>query len=144
MTVTAVQGDWSDFHRRALERVVASARRASAAFAWGAPLTGNSGPALVEIEGHPVREAERPVRAAAARRDTGYFALLGLPIAEGRDFRATDDRDARAVAVVNQAFADRYFLAIARDRQEDSGCGGRTSPPIGHHRRRRATAAPAI
>src|SRR6185503_12748984 len=39
----------------------------------------------------------------------GYFALLGLAIAAGRDFRSTDNRTAPAVAVVNQALADRYF-----------------------------------
>ncbi|MDZ4796572.1 MAG: FtsX-like permease family protein [Bryobacteraceae bacterium] len=39
----------------------------------------------------------------------GYFKLLHLPIIEGRDIRASDDRKASAVAVVNKAFADRYF-----------------------------------
>jgi putative ABC transport system permease protein len=37
MSVTAVQGDWSDFHRRALERVSALPGVQYAAFAWGMP-----------------------------------------------------------------------------------------------------------
>jgi putative ABC transport system permease protein len=109
MTVTAVQGDWSDFHQRALERVSRVPGVQQAAFAWGTPLTGNDWPGLVEIEGHPVtKPSDRfalPLRAVTP----GYFTLLGLPIAVGRDFRSTDNRGAPAVAVVNQAFADRYF-----------------------------------
>jgi hypothetical protein len=45
-TVTAVKGDWLDFHRRALERVAALPGVERVAFAWGVPLTGNSWPAL--------------------------------------------------------------------------------------------------
>jgi putative ABC transport system permease protein len=109
MTVTAVQGDWSDFHRRALERVSHVPGVQQAAFVWGTPLTGNDWPALVEIEDHPVmKPGDRfalPLRAVT----TGYFALLGLPITDGRDVRSTDDNSSPAVAVVNQAFADRYF-----------------------------------
>jgi hypothetical protein len=37
MTVTAVQGDWSDFHQRALERVSRRPGVERAAFAWGTP-----------------------------------------------------------------------------------------------------------
>ncbi len=40
MTVTAVEGNWSDFHHRALEKVSAVPGVRSAAFAWGVPLTG--------------------------------------------------------------------------------------------------------
>jgi putative ABC transport system permease protein len=39
----------------------------------------------------------------------GYFALLDLPIVQGRDFRPSDDKKAPLVAIVNQAFVDRYF-----------------------------------
>ncbi len=35
--------------------------------------------------------------------------MLGLPLIEGRDFRSNDVDDAPPVAIVNQAFADRYF-----------------------------------
>jgi putative ABC transport system permease protein len=41
-----------------------------------------------------------------------YFKLMGVPILEGREFRSTDDRkgnDPPAVAIVNQAFVERYF-----------------------------------
>jgi len=109
-TVTTVQGGALDFHRRALERVAVIPGVRNAAFAWGVPLTGNNWPGAVELEGQPVasKPSERiavPVRSITS----GYFDLLGLAIAEGRDFRATDGRGAPTVAVVNQALAERYF-----------------------------------
>ncbi|MCU1235497.1 MAG: hypothetical protein JWP63_3464, partial [Candidatus Solibacter sp.] len=110
MTVTTVQGDALDFHRRALERVSAIPGVQGAAFAWGVPLTGNNWQGLVEIEGQPPasKPGERlsiPLRSVTP----GYFRLLGLGIPEGRDFRQTDGRNAPGAAVVNQALADRYF-----------------------------------
>ena len=109
-TVTAVQGDWAEFHTRALERVSALPGVQKAAFAWGVPLTGNDWPGRVEIEGQPAitRPSDRipiPIRSVTP----GYFDLLGQKISDGRDFRSTDTRGAPGVAVVNQALADRYF-----------------------------------
>ena len=110
MSVTAVQGDWSDFHRRALERVSALPGVQHAAFAWGVPLTGNNWPGTVEIEGQPAASKASDRIALPLRSVTpDYFKLLGLAISEGRDFRSTDTRKAPSVAVVNQALADRYF-----------------------------------
>jgi putative ABC transport system permease protein len=110
MSVTAVQGDWAGFHTRALERVSALPGVQKAAFAWGVPLTGNDWPGRVEIEGQPPAgsPAERipiPLRSVTP----GYFSLLGQSIADGRDIRSTDSRDAPRVAVVNRAFVDQYF-----------------------------------
>lgn len=109
MTVTAVQGDWLAFHRRALERVSRVSGVRSAAFAWGVPLTGTSWPGEFEIEGHPVISPADRVPLAIRSVTPGYFALLGMPIVEGRDFRPTDDGKAARVAVVNQTLAERYF-----------------------------------
>ncbi|HYP06301.1 MAG TPA: ABC transporter permease, partial [Bryobacteraceae bacterium] len=110
MSVTAVEGPWDHFHRRALERVSALPGVELAAFAWGVPLTVNNWPGLLEIEGQPApaKESDRiaiPLRSATE----GYFRLLRLPLLEGRDIRPSDDRNAPPVAVVNKEFADRYF-----------------------------------
>jgi putative ABC transport system permease protein len=114
MSVTAVQGDWSDFHRRALERVAALPGVQYAAFAWGVPLTGNNWPATLDIEGQPAasKESERislPLRSVTQ----DYFKLLGLAILQGREFRSTDARKAPSVAIVNQSLADRYFPHVS-------------------------------
>ena len=110
MNVTSVEGDWQDFHSRALERVSAIPGVEYAAFAWGVPLTGNNWPATIEIEGLPpaVKPSDRislPLRSVTP----DYFKLMGLPIVDGRDIRSTDAGKAPQVAVINQAFVDRYF-----------------------------------
>jgi len=110
MSVTAVQGKWMDFHRQALDRVARLPGVQHAAFAWGVPLTGNSWPATVQIEGQPVPDKESdqlllPLRAVTE----DYFNLMGLGISEGREFRSTDIGGAPGVAIVNQTLVDRYF-----------------------------------
>lgn len=127
MTVTAVQGNWSDFHHRALERVARVPGVQHAAFVWGTPLTGNDWPATIEIEGHPVTKPSdrfaQPLRSVTP----GYFALLGMALVDGRDLRDTDKSDAPRVAVVNQAFASRYF-ADARAIGKHFWLGSRDQP----------------
>jgi putative ABC transport system permease protein len=81
-----------------------------AAFAWGVPLTGNNWPIPTEIEGQPVatKASDRvslPFRAVTP----DFFQLMGFKLIEGRGFRSTDTGDHPYVAVVNQAFAGRYF-----------------------------------
>ena len=112
MSVTDVQSysTWATFHRQALERVAKIPGVQYAAFAWGVPLTGNNWPATMEIEGQPpaVKESDKtalPMRAATP----DYFKLMGIDFLDGRGFRATDDDKAPKVAIVNQAFSDRYF-----------------------------------
>ena len=110
MSVTAVQGSLTDFHRRALDRVSSLPGVEHAAFAWGVPLTGNSWPLTAEFEGQPpsAKASDRP--SMPMRSVTpDYFELLRLNIAHGRDFRSSDTQDAPRVAIVNQALADRYF-----------------------------------
>jgi putative ABC transport system permease protein len=125
MTVTAVDGNWLDFHERALERVSALPGVEGAAFAWGVPLTGNSWPGAFEIEGYiPPGSTDPSVFLEARAVTPGYFSLLGQAVEEGRDFRTTDrlpppnpanpnappDLSSVAfVAVVNRAFVDQYY-----------------------------------
>jgi len=112
MSVTEVQSwsTWGSFHRQALERVAAIPGVQYAAFAWGVPLTGNNWPATLDIEGQPpaVKESDKialPLRAVTP----DYFKLMGMALTEGREFRSTDDDKAPPIAIVNQAFARRYF-----------------------------------
>jgi predicted permease len=41
--------------------------------------------------------------------DPGYFATVGMPLVEGRDFDARDTENAPKVAVINETMARRYF-----------------------------------
>ena len=112
MSVTEVRSfaEWANFHKQALQRVSAIPGVQYAAFAWGVPLTGNNWPATMEIEGQPpaVKESDKtalPLRAVTE----DYFKLMGLPMLGGREFRSSDEGKTPTVAIVNQAFADRYF-----------------------------------
>jgi putative ABC transport system permease protein len=112
MSVTEVQSrsNWGPFHRQALERVAALPGVEYAAFAWGVPLTGNNWPATMDIEGQPPAAKESDKIALPLRAVTpDYFKLMGLALTDGREFRSTDDDKAPNVAIVNQAFAHRYF-----------------------------------
>lgn len=112
MSVTEVQSwqTWRSFHQQALERVAALPGVQFAAFAWGVPLTGNNWPATLEIEGQPPALKESDKTALPLRAVTpDYFKLIGMAQIEGREFRSTDDDKAPGVAIVNQAFANRYF-----------------------------------
>ena len=112
MSVTDVQSHatWDSFHRQALERVSALPSVQYAAFAWGVPLTGNNWPATLEIEGQAPALKESDKTAIPLRAVTpDYFKLMGEALIAGREFRSTDDGKSPAVAIVNQAFADRYF-----------------------------------
>ncbi len=112
MSVTEVQSfsTWGSFHRQSLERVAALPGVQYAAFAWGVPLTGNNWPATLEIEGQPPALKESDKTALPFRAVTpDYFKLMGVALMEGREFRTTDDDKAPKVAIVNQAFVDRFF-----------------------------------
>jgi putative ABC transport system permease protein len=112
MSVTEVRSwsEWTSFHRHALERVSAIPGVQYAAFAWGVPLTGNNWPATLEIEGQPPATKESEKTALPMRAVTeDYFKLMGVGMLLGREFRSTDEGKEATVAIVNQAFADRYF-----------------------------------
>jgi putative ABC transport system permease protein len=112
MSVTDVQAHstWASFHRQALERVAAIPGVQYAAFAWGVPLTGNNWPATMEIEGQPPALKESDKTALPFRAVTpDYFKLMGIALIDGREFRPDEDGNAPSVAIVNQAFANRFF-----------------------------------
>jgi len=69
-----------------------------------------SGTAKIEIEGHAYKsdDSDRPL-ANFEQVSEGYFDTLGVKLREGRDFNL-DDNDMRLpVAIVNAAFAQKYF-----------------------------------
>src|SRR6266851_353858 len=112
LSVTEVQSwsTWGSFHRHALERVSAIPGVQYAAFAWGVPLTGNNWPATLELEGQPPATKESEKTALALRAVTeDYLKLMGVGMLGGREFRSSDEGKTINVAIVNQAFADRYF-----------------------------------
>lgn len=114
MTVTCMEWDhWKDFHTQALERVAALPGVKHAAFVWGLPLTGNKWNGDMEIVGQSTSsKLADKVRLPLRSVTQDYFDAMGIRIASGRGFRASDISGAPAVAVVNQALAARYFPGV--------------------------------
>ena len=67
---------------------------------WGSP---------IDIDGRPT-PPNQDISTLLNRVSSGFFETLGIPLLRGRTIQATDNRDAMKSAVVNQTFADRYFL----------------------------------
>ena len=138
MTVTAVQrGTWKDFHTRALERVAAIPGVSHVAFAWGLPLTGNKWPAQIEIPGaggssRLTDRVDLPLRAITP----DYFAVMGMALAEGRNFHASDDEKAPRVAVDQCGAAAALFRWRESTRTHDAVCR-RHHRPAARDRRHR-------
>ena len=109
MSVTAVQGQWESFHRRALERVSSAPGVQQAAFAWGVPLTGNSFPTGLYVNRPSAMDLKKTIWLPVRVVTPGYFRLLSMAIVDGRDFRSNDSGPDVKVAIVNQAFAERYI-----------------------------------
>ena len=81
-------------------------RAAGAAFT--APLGGapNRG---VAIEGQPRRSSGQEPSADFQAVTPDYFRAVGITLVRGRSFAGTDDANHPPVAIVNQAFVDRYL-----------------------------------
>jgi predicted permease len=62
----------------------------------------------LEPEGYEAGPLEN-VDAAFAAVTPGYLAVVGMRLLRGRDFGAMDDAGGSPVALVNQAFVDRYW-----------------------------------
>jgi putative ABC transport system permease protein len=98
-----------EFHRKALARLAALPGVTSVALGTNLPLQKPVMGAPFDLETSPLREqAERPdVNYVTVSPE--YFSALGIMVKRGRAFGETDNEAAGPVAIVNEAFADRYF-----------------------------------
>ena len=74
-----------------------------------APMTGDSWNDGIRIEGRPEPPAKEDTGAGWARVMPGFFETIGAKIVLGRPITDQDTAATRKVAVVNQAFARRFF-----------------------------------
>jgi predicted permease len=81
----------------------------SVAYAADLPLS-NYNTAALRIDDSPVPPtSDEGTRVRFVDVGAGYFDVVKMPIVEGRGFTANDDERATRVAVVNQAFARRFW-----------------------------------
>ena len=97
------------FCTRLRDRIRALPGIAAASFANSVPLAIGTGQrSEVQVEGYVAGPSEQ-MSVSSATVAPGYFEALRIPVLEGRDFMERDDRANAPVAIVNQAFAQRYF-----------------------------------
>jgi putative ABC transport system permease protein len=63
----------------------------------------------VEIEGQPLAKDTEPPNVDARWVEPNYFAVMRLPLLQGRALEEGDDGDAPRVAVVSRSFAQRFW-----------------------------------
>ncbi len=61
------------------------------------------------VEGLKKQDGEEDPRARFRTVSPGYFATLGVPLLQGRDFTASDDAKAEKVVIVSQSIAQALF-----------------------------------
>jgi predicted permease len=97
------------FALRLKERMLTAPGVETASYTDFVPLSTTAGPwNYVQVEGYtPARGESTSVNRALV--SPGYFATMQIPLLEGRDFCALDERKGAPVMIVNQAFVRRFF-----------------------------------
>lgn len=73
------------------------------------PLTGLGNGSTFSIEGRAAPLPDQRPLAPTRGATPGYFRTMGIPLVEGRDFDARDTAASPGVAIVDKAFARRFF-----------------------------------
>lgn len=92
-----------EFKRELLERIRALPGVEEAAIAMNVPLGGNFSNNNIFING------EKKEPADLNQVSDHFFSTMGTPLLAGRDFDNRDSLNSPAVAIVNQAFVQKYF-----------------------------------
>ena len=97
-----------DFYEQLLGNMRAVPGVKSASLAAVSILSGDEWDNSMSVEGHQAKDGE-DMQAFMNALTPGYFATMGIPILEGRDFTRQDVRENPTVAIVNRKFADHFF-----------------------------------
>jgi putative ABC transport system permease protein len=97
-----------EFYQRVTRELEARPGFTDASLAWRLPTGENEGWWAAYVEGWQGRGGSvQDVHYQRCGPD--YFATLGIPVLEGREFAWSDDMGAPRVVAVNRAFSDRYW-----------------------------------
>ncbi len=97
------------FYKEYLPKLAAIPGVRSASGGYPTPMEGAYSSAPVEIDGRP-NPPDNQLFTLIGEAEPGYFETLGVPLLRGRNFTPADnDPQEPFVALVNQAFAKKYF-----------------------------------
>jgi len=114
---------------RIAERVAGIPGVAAAGWTTHLPLSGQNMENGFQVDGYVPREPGEVPIAGMRGVSPKYFAALGARLKSGRAFTDADRRGSQPVAIVNEAFARRYWSSqdpIGRRLQEYGGSNSRT------------------
>jgi predicted permease len=97
-----------NFYEQLLDKMRAAPGVKSAALAGVSILSGDEWDSSMGVEGHQAQDGE-DMQAFMNSLSPGYFATMGVPLLEGRDFNRLDAKERATVAIVNRRFADHFF-----------------------------------
>ena len=99
-----------DYYREATRRILQLPGVQNVAVGRDVPWRADGSFALqVAADGHVPAPAEEHPRPLVRIISPGFFATLGLPILEGRDFNDADRESSEPVAIISQSVARRIF-----------------------------------
>lgn len=97
------------FHQEAMQKIVAQPGVKNVTVSSSLPLLKTIMQVPFDMEDVPPRDqGERP-GANYTTIGPDFSRVLGIPLKRGRDFLPTDNETAPPVAMINEAFAERYF-----------------------------------
>ena len=111
MHVGRTPGQIVEYYREAAQRIRALPGVQNVAVGSSVPWRDNEDDFALEFsaDGHVPASGEESPRAMVRIISPGFFATLGLPIIEGRDFTDADRNGGELVAIVSQSVAQRMF-----------------------------------
>lgn len=96
-------------YRRVHDSLASVAGVSSVALSLYSPQNGYSWYALIFVAGRPAPGPTEDISASWDRVSAGYFETIGNPIVKGRPITERDTERSPHVAVVNEAFARKFF-----------------------------------
>jgi predicted permease len=99
-----------EFYRNLTDRARALPGVRSAALAESVPMSpGGQSQETVIPEGYQLPKGQESVTVFGESADEHFFDTMQIPVLRGRAITAADKADSRRVAIVNQAFAEKYW-----------------------------------
>ena len=99
------------------------------------PLSGYHWTSTIRLDERPLAAGVSPPTAGWRMIDGSYFASMRIPLVAGRTFTDRDDASVAPVAIVNEAFAARFFgspaAALGRIVRTGSASGEQTPQIVG-------------
>jgi predicted permease len=96
------------FYQDLLPRLRALPGVVAVSAGWPLPLSTSGIGITFDIEDRPLPESERN-DARVSIAEPGFFQTLRIPLLRGREFLDSDTTTSKAVVIVNQAFAQKFF-----------------------------------